>query len=225
MPSPWPRTAKKGELRATKDDLALLAEISDNPCVAAQMKLAEFEKINGYLIKVDHQADITGRCNPQVNTLGAVATGRMSYSSPELQQFPGGARPIITDYGQGLTSIDWSQIEPVVMGCFAKDHKFLDPYERGDDLYEPLMRAAGIDRDAAKVNLLATMYGQGIRGLALRTGKSEEQAAKIRRQLLSAMPQCKKWMAHTAWVAQEYHCVPTAGGASCPSMPGEPSAR
>lgn len=139
-----------------------------------------------------------------------------SYSSPELQQFSADARPILCDDGQGLTSIDWSQIEPVTMGLLAKDAKFLDPYERGEDLYEPLMRAAGVDRKLAKVVLLASMYGQGDAAMAGRIGQSQTRAAQIRRQINSAMPRCAAWMTGQQDWAEKAGSVITAGGRMLP---------
>lgn len=211
LPDHWPRTPT-GNLRATKDDLENL----DHPLAVAQRSLAETEKILGYLEKVYRQAAVTGRCHPQVGTLGACATGRMSYSQPEMQQFPAEARAIITDDGQGLTSIDWAQIEPVTMALMAQDEKFLLPFEAGEDLYEPIQRAAGIDRPLAKVILLATMYGQGVRSLAARIHHTEESAAQIRRQMLAAMPKCAKWMSQVQFIADAHGRVITAGGRILP---------
>ncbi|MBV9923164.1 MAG: hypothetical protein JOY78_20255 [Pseudonocardia sp.] len=211
LPMPWPRTPT-GRLRATKDDLATL----DHPLAAAQRTLAETDRVMGYLVKVDNQAAVTGRCHPQVGTLGASQTGRMSYSYPELQQFPADARPIIIDDGQGLTSIDWSQIEPVTMALMAKDETFLRPFEAGEDLYAPIQRAAGIDRPLAKVVLLATMYGQGVTSLAASINHTVEGAAQIRRQMLAAMPASARWMTKVAGIAERYGRVITAGGRILP---------
>ena len=139
-----------------------------------------------------------------------------SYGSPELQQFPADARAIITDDGQGLTSIDWSQIEPVTMALMAKDHEFLAPFEAGSDLYEPIQRSAGIERPVAKVVLLGTMYGLGIAKLARQIGHTEESAAQIRRQMFEAMKGCERWMRKVQNVAETYGKVVTAGGRILP---------
>lgn len=232
LPQPWPRTPK-GALQATKE----LLEDLDHPLARAQRTMTDVEMVSGWIAQVDHQAETTGRCHPQCGTLGASATGRMSYSSPPLQQFSGAARPIITsdnpdaaaNYeqietdggkpkrlcrgpGRQLWSIDWSQIEPVTMGLMAGDAEFLAPYERGEDLYGPLMRAAGIDRDLSKINLLATMYGRGIASLARSIKTSEDRAAQIRRQILSAMPASARWMVKVQGIAEDHGCVITAGG-------------
>jgi len=213
LPEPWPRTPTR-KLRATKADLEALAEV--NPLAAAQRKLAVIEKVEGYLRKVDAQASVTGRCHPQVGVLGASATGRMSYGSPELQQFPAEARPVICDDGQGLTSIDWSQIEPVTMALMARDHDFLEPFEAGADLYEPIMRSAAIDRPTAKIVLLATMYGQGLPKLAATIGHTEESAAQIKRQMFDAMKRSERWMAKVQEVAYNCGRTITAGGRILP---------
>lgn len=215
LPQPWPRTPTR-KLKATKE----LLEGLDHPLAAAQRKLATIDKVTGYLAKVDRQAAVTGRCHPQVGVLGASATGRMSYGSPELQQFPADARPIITDDGQGLTSIDWSQIEPVTMALMAKDRDFLAPFEAGEDLYEPIMRSAGIERPVAKVVLLGTMYGLGTAKLAKNIGHTEESAAQIKRQMFEAMKGCERWMRKVQSVAETYGKVVTAGGRILPVDPG-----
>jgi DNA polymerase-1 len=221
LPAGWPRT-RTGKLSATKADLERLS----HPLADAQRQLAVTDKIFGYLEKVYRQSEVTGRCHPQVGTLGASATGRMSYSMPEMQQFPREARPIISDDGQGLTSIDWAQIEPVTMALMAGDVGFLAPFEAGEDLYEPIQRSCGLPsgdhpdakegRDIAKIVLLATMYGLGIPGLARKIGHTEESAAQIRRQMIAAMPKCGKWMRRVESISDQYGVTITAGGRILP---------
>ncbi|AYB70597.1 DNA polymerase I [Mycobacterium phage Serendipitous] len=216
LPQPWPRTPK-GALKSDKANLDAL----DHPLAAAQRKLATIEKVMGYLDKVDRQARVTGRCHPQVGVLGASATGRMSYGLPELQQFPAEARPVICDDGQGLTSIDWSQIEPVTMAAMARDEEFVASYERGDDLYEPIQRSCGLPmtkagRDIAKIVLLATMYGLGIANLARKIKHTEESAMQIRRQMFNAMKRCEAWMSRVMDVATQTGVTITAAGRILP---------
>jgi DNA polymerase-1 len=211
LPGGWLRT-KTGKLSSAKDHVALLT----HPLADAHRTHAHTDKILGYLEKCAVKAEVTGRIHPQCSVLGASATGRMSYSDPELQQFPDAARPIIRDDGQGLTSIDWSQIEPVTLANMAGDLDFLAPYERGEDLYALPMRAAGISRKMAKVVLLAAMYGQGIASLARDISQSEESAAQIRRQLFSAMPTAARFMSRINEVAEAHGMVCTAAGRILP---------
>jgi DNA polymerase-1 len=216
LPAHWPRT-KTGKLKAAKDDLDNL----DHPLAQAQRTLAQIEKIEQYITKVQTQYETTGRCHPQVAILGASQSGRMSVSGPEYHQFSELARPIIADDGQGLTSIDWSQIEPVTMALMAKDSEFLAPFEAGSDLYEPIQRACGLTMDkkgrgTAKIVLLAAMYGQSVRSLAEVLGHTTESAAQLRRQLFAAMPECAKWMTKVTGVAETYRRVVTVGGRILP---------
>lgn len=237
LPDGWPRTPT-GKLRATKVELAGL----DHPLADAQRQLANTDKVLGYLDKVATQARVTGRCHPQVGVLGASATGRWSVSMPEYQQFPADARPIFTSDdpdaaarcevvmaggkptrratgpGRQLWSIDWSQIEPVVLGNMAGGtDAIIAAYEAGDDLYEPLMRAAGIDRKLAKVCLLAALYGQGVASLARQIGHTEESASQIRRQLFAAMPASERFMSRVQTVATNAGRVVTLGRRILPS--------
>lgn len=215
LPAGWPRTEKTNKLSATKE----LLDAFDHPLAKAQRGLAATDQILGYLAKVDHQSRVTGRCHPQIGTLGASQTGRMSASSPPLQQFSGPARGILVDDGRGLTSMDWSQIEPVTMSLMAHDAEFLQPFLEGADLYEPIMRAAGIERKVAKVALLQTMYGSGDKNLAQKIGHTVESAAQIKRQMFSAMRGCEKFMAKTEAIAEQYGCIVTVGGRILPVDP------
>jgi DNA polymerase-1 len=217
LPSTWPRTPT-GKLSATKGALATL----DHPLAVAQRQLANTDKILGYLAKVDRQAEVTGRCHPQVSILGASATGRWAASLPEYQQFPAEARGIFRadsdgSDGRQLWSIDWSQIEPITLGNMAGGTDMIvDSYEAGNDLYEPLMSAAGIDRTLAKVCLLASLYGQGPNGLAARIGHTVESAQQIRRQLFAAMPASAKLMTRIQAIAEQYGKIVTMGGRILP---------
>lgn len=214
LPGNWPRT-DGGRLRATKDDLPML----DHPLAASVRKVDEMTKVQGYLTKVDNMVKVTGRVHPQVTILGAKATGRMSYSWPELQQFPADARPIIVS-DTGLTSVDWSQIEPVVMANCAKDAEFLAPFEAGEDLYGPIQAAAGVPRKVAKVLLLAAMYGQGVASMARDLSKPKalnrpvtvEEATKWRNGMFQAMPTTRKFIDQLRYIGEQHGKIVTAEG-------------
>lgn len=209
LPDDWPRTPG-GKLKATKD----LMEGLGDPIATAQRTIAATDQLIGYLEKVDAQAGVTGRCHPQITVAGAAATGRMSISSPPLQQFSGMARSILLADGDGserLWSVDWSQIEPVTMALLAGDSEFLAPFAAGADLYEPIMRAAGIERKVAKVLLLQTMYGSGIAKIAETIGHTPESAAQLRRQMFAAMPESSKFMSRVQTLADTHGKIVTAG--------------
>lgn len=220
LPPGWPRT-ESGRLRATKDDLPML----DHPLAAAVRKISELSKITGYITTVEEMVRVTGRVHPQVGILGASATGRMAYSLPALQQFSAEARPIIVS-DTGLTSVDWSQIEPVVMANCAKDLEFLGGFENGGDLYAPIQAAAGVSRKVAKVLLLAAMYGQGSKSMAADLSKpgvmtdvvgaslgvSVDKAKALNDKMFQAMPSTKRFIDQLRSISEQHGKIMTADG-------------
>lgn len=209
LPSDYPRTAT-GKLSASRDNLTSLP---DHPLVDAQQALTEVRKILGYLDKVSAMAAVTGRCHPQVAVLGASATGRMSYKEPEIQQFPADARPIIVaDAGDAWTSLDFKAIEPVVAALMARDEAFLAPFEAGADLYDPLVKSAGVDRKVAKTVLLGLMYGMGMEKLAATLGVTQEEAMRIQRGVVKAMRPTAQFLLLARDTAERSRLATTGSG-------------
>lgn len=191
LPDNWPKT-KTGLFSATADDLEKLV----HPLAQRFVDHKRQVKITGYLEKVADFAALDGRIHPHVNVLGADATGRMSYAGGiPLQQFPADARPIVaSETGRRLYSIDWSSIEPILMANAAGETPMIDAFEGGADLYGPVMAATGVDRKTAKVVLLAAMYGQGAASLGLKLGMDEVSTARLRAQIMGAMPAIKAFL-------------------------------
>lgn len=225
IPANWPRTPKTNAL---KSDKASMERLPDHPLAKAHLLIAHTKKVLGYMDKVAAKSQITGRLHPQFHILGASATGRMSASEPELQQFPEEARPILlADNDQiGLTSIDWSSIEPALLAWMAKDWDFITPFEQGADLYEPIMKMAGIVRKPAKVVLLGDMYGQGKGMLAASLGTTEERAQEIKAKMRAAMPLAARFMNLIKNVGAEHGLALTVSGRvlTIPRFNGVPAA-
>jgi DNA polymerase I-like protein with 3'-5' exonuclease and polymerase domains len=209
LPKNWP-TTPKGALKADKDNMERL----DHPLAAAHRHIAHTKKILGYMEKTAARSRITGRLHPQIQILGASATGRMSVSEPELQQFPGDARPIIlADKGSaGVHSIDWSSIEPALMAWMAKDLAFIEPFENGGDLYMPIVEMAAVTRKVAKVVVLADMYGQGKTMLAAKLGTDTARAMEVKQKVRGAWPVTVRFMNTIKAVAAEYGMALTVSG-------------
>lgn len=220
LPPGWPRTGT-GRLRATKDDMEVLGRLG-HPLAQSARRVAELTKVSGYLDKVNEMVRVTGLVHPQVSILGASATGRMSYSLPELHQFPADARPIIVS-DSGLTSVDWSQIEPVVMATCAKDHEYLAGFNAGTaDLYAPVQAAAGVERKVAKVLLLAVMYGRGAASTAAQLGVGDDEARTLIDAMLGGMPVTRDFISVIRSIAEEHSLIITAAGRILP-IPVDPS--
>lgn len=219
LPASWPRTGT-GRLRATKDDMEKLGDLG-HPLASAARRVSELNKVTGYLDKVTEMVRVTGRVHPQVSILGASATGRMSYSLPELQQFPADARPIIVS-DSGLTSVDWSQIEPVIMANCAQDSDYLAGFNTGAaDLYAPVQAAAGVERKVAKVLLLAVMYGRGATSTAAQLGVGADEALGLINAMLNGMPVTRDFISRIRGIGEDYGLITTAAGRILP-IPTDP---
>lgn len=231
LPDDWARTPG-GKLSADKKAMKRLESLG-HPLARAHLTIAETTKVRNYLDKVVAQAAPTGRVHPTMSVLGAVASGRMSLSDPELQQFPSNARGIIlSDDEAGWTSVDWSSIEPVTMGVCAGDTDLLIPFYNGADLYIPVSRAAGLipddvsDEDASKhkgrkvskVVVLAGMYGQGLNSLragliaALGHDVTLDEARDLRDKVQAQMPASFSYMKNIERMARKSQAVVTISG-------------
>lgn len=130
-----------------------------------------------------------------------ILTGN-SVTGPPLQQFSEDARPaLVADPGRELWSVDWSSIEPVVLANCAGDRSFIEPFNRGEDLYLPVARAAGLiplnlsdaeamehpGRKKAKVILLASMYNMGVATLAASLKCTIPEAHALQARMREAM--------------------------------------
>lgn len=243
LPTDWPRT-KTGRPSSKADDVEKLT----HPAALAVVRLKQLDKVTNYLTTCRDYAALTGRVHPQVGVLKAVS-GRMSYSSPALQQFSADARPILVPDDEqratgGWTSIDWSSIEPVVMGNCARDERFITPFNEGHDLYIPTAKVAGLipadmpedeaknhhGRKVAKTVMLAGMYGQGRALLASNLSRDlgrtvdVDEAGQVQASLKSAMPDTFEFMASIQKFAEDYGLTMTADGRVIP-IPRDPETR
>lgn len=219
LPANHPRTEKTGAPAATKDALARL----EHPVAVAFSRLKETEKVErDYLAKVVDLADEHDRIHPTTTILGA-ATGRMSMSGPPLQQFPAEGRGIVVaDEGDALTSIDWSQIEPVVAANMAKDTQVLAGYEDGSsDLYTTIANVAGISRKQAKVVVLAQMYGEGMTKLSVDLSINIQDAWALRDAVFRAMPRVGRLIKKLREVGEQHQLVFTLSGRIVPIPSGQ----
>ncbi|MFZ2241114.1 MAG: DNA polymerase, partial [Gordonia amarae] len=191
LPPNWPRT-EGGRLSADKKAMERLEKIQgDNksPMIAAHQEWSEYKKTFGYVSKVLENAAVTGRAHPEFNILGASATGRMSCSSPELQQFTDAARGVIVaDDDDEWVSVDWKSIEPVVMATAAGDGDFLSAMRAGADPYEPIGEMVGIGRKPAKQLMLSNLYGSGVTSAAAHHSLTEEKVAETFAALRAELP-------------------------------------
>lgn len=215
LPVDHPRTPT-GKHKADADTL----EAMTHPLAQLFVQRKKLVKIDvDYLDKVVQMASSDGRVYPEVKLLAAT-TGRTSYGTPPLQQFPAPARGIVlADQGDALTSIDWSQIEPTIVANLAGEHEIVARYEDPTvkaDLYTPVAEKAGISRSAAKTVLLGLLYGLGVAKLAGQLGCTEDEAYELKRLVFDAMPRVEAFTRQLRRDAEDHMKIITLSGRIIP---------
>jgi DNA polymerase-1 len=139
-------------------------------------------------------------------------TGRMSCSSPNVQNIPNKSRLgklrgcIIAPQGHRLVKADYSQIELRIVAKIAGEEKMLEAYRKGEDLHAATARSitgreevTKQDRQLSKAVNFGTLYGQGAKGLkeyarnSYGVEMSLEEAAEYRERWFEAYPAIRTW--------------------------------
>ncbi|HEX5641316.1 MAG TPA: DNA polymerase I [Thermoleophilia bacterium] len=175
--------ARKGKTGYSTDARVLRGLRDQHPIVPAVEEWRELTKLlNTYLEPLPARLDpVTGRLHTTFNQLVA-ATGRLSSSSPNLQNIP-----VRTDLGSEIRSCfvaeeghkllvaDYSQIELRLMASLSAEPALLEAYHRGEDVHRVTAAAvAGIpveevskrQRERAKATNFGIMYGLSAFGLS-----------------------------------------------------------
>jgi len=154
------------------------------------------------------QAD--GRVYPQWRQMGALASGRMSCSEPNMQQLPRGQyrRCVVAPPGRVLVKADYSQIELRIAAKIANEPRMIEAYRKGEDLHvltaarllgKPLDQVTKQDRQIAKSANFGLLYGMGTKGYRVYAQSnygltlSEEEAAGYRRAFFETYPGLVAW--------------------------------
>lgn len=137
------------------------------------------------------------------------ATGRLSCSKPNLQNFPrkGAFRNYVrAPEGRVIVAADYSQIELRIAAKISRDKRMLEAYRRGEDLHAATARSligrgdvSKEQRDLAKAVNFGLLYGQGAQGLREYARDkhgiemSLEEAKRYRRRFFETYPGLKAW--------------------------------
>ena len=148
-----------------------------------------------------------GRVYPSWRQIGA-ASGRMSCSSPNMQQMPRGEyrRCVVAPPGRLLVKADYSQIELRIAAKVTGDQALLEAYEHNDDLHTRTARnvlgkaeVTKADRQLAKALNFGLLYGMGSKGFRqyARTqyglDLTEDEAKSYRNAFFAAYPGLAAW--------------------------------
>jgi DNA polymerase-1 len=162
IPVDYPRTAKTKQPSSAAKHLAFLDH--DIARIFSTHKTSAHDL--RYMETAIDSMDADGRIHPEANILAA-ATGRMSYSGDwPIHQIPEPARGmLLADEGSRLTSIDWAQIESVLMmniaGEISSPSKVLQRYESGEDLFTTISSQIGQSRKHTKTIVYGSLFGEG----------------------------------------------------------------
>jgi len=139
-------------------------------------------------------------------------TGRMSCSSPNVQNIPNKSRLgelrecIIASEGCNLVKADYSQIELRIVARIASEEAMLEAYRKGEDLHAATARSitgreevTKEDRQRAKTANFGLLYGQGDTGFRnyarsnYGVEMSLEEAAEYRERWFETYPAIRAW--------------------------------
>ncbi|MDE5875473.1 MAG: DNA polymerase I, partial [Muribaculaceae bacterium] len=138
---PKPKKTKTGQYSTSEDVLEKVA--GKNPIVDKILEYRQLKKLlTTYLTALPASINpATGKVHTVYNQ-SVTATGRISSSSPNLQNIPVREdqgreirRAFIPDEGHLFLSADYSQIELRLVADFADDETMLDAFRHGDDIH------------------------------------------------------------------------------------------
>lgn len=169
----------------------------------------------------------TGKIHTNYNQT-VTATGRLSSSSPNLQNIPVRdemgrdiRRAFIPDPGHIFLSADYSQIELRLVADFAKDETMIEAFRKGDDIHAitaakinhvPLEEVTADERRKAKTANFGILYGITAFGLASRLQIPRQEAKELIDGYFATFPAIHKYMSDSVEEAREHGYAITSMG-------------
>jgi DNA polymerase-1 len=160
------------------------------------------KRISTYFLSYLDLVDDQGIINPSMWIAGT-RTGRFSYSDPNFQNLPKEKRPeyqhivrrcVVPQAGRSLVSLDYKQMEYMMMLGYANEAKVIARVMNNEDLHKATADAVGIDRDSAKTLNFAILYGAGDAKIALMLGISIAEARTLRYKYFMALPMIERFI-------------------------------
>ncbi len=126
-----------------------------------------------YVVGSLSQADADMRVHPWINSIAA-RTGRMSVSSPPLQQLPAGDKRIrkmyIAEPGEVIVSVDYAAVEMRILAAHAGVKRMIEAIKNNEDLHDYTASLINAPRKVAKTVGFGKVYGGGAKGLSEQSG-------------------------------------------------------
>ncbi|TSC56181.1 MAG: DNA polymerase I [Parcubacteria group bacterium Greene0714_21] len=218
------RKTPGGVVSTASDELIKLG----HPIVKEVLAHRELSKLlSTYLLPLPHMADTHSRVHSRFDQLGA-ATGRISSSSPNLQNIPvqgfWGKRVrkgFVAEQGFFLTSFDYSQMELRIACHLAEEEKMEKVFLQGKDIHRmTASEVFGVSepevsdemRTRAKTLNFGVLYGMGARGFAASAQIPIEEAESFIEQYFLRFPKIRLYIEQTKDFAREKGYVETLFG-------------
>lgn len=162
-----------------------LLNYADRPDVQAILETRMYRKaVSTYGTKwLENHVELDGRVYSSLHITGA-ETGRMSSSSPNLQNIPARKLPVFRTFfipspNSVMVVDDVSQQEPCILASESEDPTLIAAIKAGEDLHQAVADAIHMDRSIGKAINLGIGYGLSPHGLSDRVGITEEEATTI----------------------------------------------
>lgn len=172
---------------------------------------------------LDYVNPVTRRIHADFRQLGT-PTGRITCSSPSLQQIPHAVEYrscFRAPDNRRLVIADFSQIEMRILAELSNDDTLLRAFRSGEDLHRstasqmygiPLSHVTPNLREKAKGLNYGIVYGMGAEGLANRLGITVEEAGALIDRYFAAYPKVDRWLHRAADSAIQDGRARTASG-------------
>ena len=221
------KKTKTGQYSTSEDVLEKL--LSKHPIVGKILEYRALKKLLSTYVTALPAAinPETGRVHTNYNQT-VTATGRLSSSSPNLQNIPVRddegreiRRAFIAEPGCVFLSADYSQIELRLLADFSHDEIMLDAFRHNKDIHaitasriyhKDLDEVTANDRRHAKTANFGIIYGISAFGLASRLGIPRQEAKEIIDNYFLTFPTIKKYMSDSVEHAREQGYVETRMG-------------
>lgn len=224
---PKPKKTKTGQYSTSEDVLEKVA--LKHPIVNKIIEYRQIKKLlSTYLTALPANINpLTGRIHTNYNQT-VTATGRISSSSPNLQNIPVRddegreiRRAFIASPGNIFLSADYSQIELRLVADFAHDETMIDAFRHNRDIHA--ITAAKIyhttpeevtadQRRHAKTANFGILYGISAFGLSTRLGIPRKEAQQLIDNYFATFPTIRRYMTESTEFAREHGYVATKMG-------------
>lgn len=224
---PKAKKTKTGQYSTSEDILEKVAH--KNPIVGKILEYRQLKKLlSTYLTALPAAINpATGKVHTVYNQT-ITATGRISSSSPNLQNIPVREelgreirRAFIADEGHLFLSADYSQIELRLVADFANDETMITAFHNDDDIHaitaakiyhKPLDEVTSDERRHAKTANFGILYGISAFGLASRLGIPRGEAKELIDNYFATFPTIHQYMSKAVEEAREKGYVSTKMG-------------